>query len=283
MADVLVNGIRLHYEVFGNGSPLVLAHGHGATLDAWKPQVAALAARHQLILYDSRGHGRTEAPLDPGAYTLEAYVEDQRRLMDHLGIAAAGVGGTSMGGMIALQFAITYPTRVRALLLFDTCASNRHFPRTGSNAAWARRLRRRWRKGASTAFDLFHLIVRAAPVAPAPLRGLVPTALRDYLEGLRQQTPAGRRGAWRAILTRPDLEDRLPEIRAPTLVVVGERDPLAAGARHLANCVPNAQFVLMRGVGHGVARRKAAACNRLLDEFLAAVDEGRPIAGETVL
>jgi len=283
MANALVNGIRIHYEVVGEGKPLVLAHGHGATLDVWQPQVDALATRYRIIVYDTRGHGRTDAPPDPLAYSLDAYVEDQRALMDRLAITEAFVGGTSMGGMIALQYALTYPERVRALLLFDTCASNRHFARSRSKGALARWLRRRWRRASGGAFTVFHLAVRAAPGVPPALARLAPAALRRYLTGLRAQTPVGRRGAWQAILARTDLEGRLSEIRAPTLVVAGERDRLVEGARYLGRHIPDARLVLMRAVGHGANHKNATAFNQVLLEFLAAVDDGRPVAGEVVL
>ena len=109
MTDVLVNGIRLHYRVHGRGTPLVLAHGFGATLDMWVGQIDPFSEKYRLVVYDSRGHGRSEAPRDWSSYSLDDYVEDQRQLMDHLGIETAYVGGLSMGGMIALQFALTHP------------------------------------------------------------------------------------------------------------------------------------------------------------------------------
>ena len=125
MSDVLVNGIRLNYEVHGDGTPLVLAHGYGATLDMWSEQIDDFSRKCRVVVYDTRGHGRTEAPRDWSSYNVDDYVEDQRQLMDHLGIDSAYVGGLSMGGMIALQFALTYPERIKALLLCDTAASNR--------------------------------------------------------------------------------------------------------------------------------------------------------------
>jgi hypothetical protein len=81
MTDVLVNGIRLHYQVFGTGTPLVLAHGYGATLEMWAGQIGVLSERCQAVVYDTRGHGRTEAPREWSSYTLDDYVEDQRQLM----------------------------------------------------------------------------------------------------------------------------------------------------------------------------------------------------------
>ena len=135
MTDVLVNGIRLHYQVHGEGAPLVLAHGYGATLDMWAEQIEAFSQRYQVVVYDMRGHGRTEAPRDWSSYNLDDYVEDQRQLMDHLGIDTAYVGGLSMGGAIALRFALTHPQRLKALLLCDTSARNYALQGDGSGSA----------------------------------------------------------------------------------------------------------------------------------------------------
>ena len=81
MTDVLVNGIRLYYEVYGEGTPLVLAHGFGATVDMWAGQIEPFSGKYRLVVYDTRGHGRTEAPRDWRSYNADDYVEDQRQLM----------------------------------------------------------------------------------------------------------------------------------------------------------------------------------------------------------
>ena len=106
MPKVEVNGVELNYEIHGDGYPVVLAHGYTASLQMWADQIPAFAKKYRVVVYDTRGHGASEAPSDPAQYDLWTCVEDQRALMDHLDISEAYVGGLSMGGMIAMRFGL---------------------------------------------------------------------------------------------------------------------------------------------------------------------------------
>ena len=284
MTDVLVNGIRLHYRVYGEGTPLVLAHGFGATLDMWAEQIEAFSQRYRVVVYDSRGHGRTEAPRDWSSYSVDDYVEDQRQLMDHLGIETAYVGGLSMGGMIALQFALTHPQRLSALLLCDTAASNRHHmeglqggrPEGALSAAVRRFIVR-------DVVPAGFVAARYLPLEHLPRLRDAPEGVKSYVRNLRQQTALGLRGGWHALMERPDVEDRLGEIRVPTLIVVGERDRLLAPSRLMQQRIPGCRFVLIRDSAHGTANWRPEAFNKAVLDFLADVEAGRPVAGETTL
>jgi len=283
MTDVLVNGIRLHYQLTGVGTPLVLAHGFGATLDMWSEQIEPFSQRYRLVVYDTRGHGHTEAPRDWSSYDVEDYVEDQRLLMDHLDMDAACVGGLSMGGMIALQFALTYPQRVKALLLCDTAASNRRMdggrrngPARGPVAAVRRFV---FRNVVPATFAL----ARYLPLQRLPQVRNAPEGVKSYLRQLRGQTALGLRGAWRALMTRPDVEGRLGEIAVPTLIIVGERDALLEPSRLMQQRIPGCRFVLIKGSAHGTANWRPEAFNRAVLEFLNDVEAGRPVEGETAL
>jgi len=112
---VAVEGGTLYYEVRGSGPPVVLLHAGDLDLSMWDPQVSPLARSFRLIRYDARGHGRSSAPRGP--YST---VEDLRRLLDHLGIPRASLVGISMGAGVTLNFATTYPQRVRQLVLVST-------------------------------------------------------------------------------------------------------------------------------------------------------------------
>jgi pimeloyl-ACP methyl ester carboxylesterase len=277
MTDVLVNGIRLHYQVHGTGTPLVLAHGYGATLDMWAGQIGPFSERCQVVVYDTRGHGRTEVPRGWSSYTLDDYVEDQRQLMDHLGIDTAYIGGLSMGGAIALRFALTYPERLKALLLCDTSARN-----------WALRGDGTPQRGLGAAARRF-VFLDVVPLSFAlarylPLERLAqyrnaPEGVTSYIRNLRSHTAAGLRGAWHALMGAEDLESRLGEIRVPTLIIVGDRDPLLAPSRIMERGIPGSRFVLIRGSSHGTAGMQPEAFNEAVLSFLADVEAGRPVAG----
>jgi len=275
MTDVLVNGIRLHYQVHGTGTPLVLAHGYGATLEMWAGQIATFSERCQVVVYDTRGHGRTEAPREWMSYSLDDYVDDQRQLMDHLGIDAAYVGGLSMGGAIALRFALAYPERLKALLLCDTSARNWALrgdgvPRSGLGAA-ARRF---------VFLDVVPLsfaLARYLPLERLPQYRNAPEGVRSYIRNLRGHSAVGLRGAWHALMEAEDLESRLSEIRVPTLIIVGDRDPLLAPSRIMERGIPGSRFVLIKGSAHGTAAWQLEAFNEAVLSFLADVEAGRPV------
>jgi pimeloyl-ACP methyl ester carboxylesterase len=107
-----VNGVRLYYEMAGEGEWVVLLHAGIAHSGMWDENFAALAERFHVVRYDRRGYGRSLMPV--GDY---AHVDDLAGLLDHLGIASAHFIGCSDGGRVLLEFALTHPSRVRSLIL----------------------------------------------------------------------------------------------------------------------------------------------------------------------
>jgi pimeloyl-ACP methyl ester carboxylesterase len=111
------NGVRIHYEVFGEGRPLVLAHGFRASLQAnWVATgwIETLTPLRQVIAYDARGHGKSGRPSGEAAHAVDEMTDDIVRLMDHLRIEQADVGGYSMGGGTALRALARHPQRFTA-------------------------------------------------------------------------------------------------------------------------------------------------------------------------
>jgi pimeloyl-ACP methyl ester carboxylesterase len=279
MAKAKVNGVELNYEVHGDGYSLVLAHGFTASMEMWADEIPAFAKKYRVVIYDSRGHGESEAPSDLAQYDLWTCVEDQRALMDHLGIGEAYVGGLSMGGMIAMRFALKYPQRVRALLLCDTGPGlqgpHRHWfdalygsasnlVRTEGAGAW---LKRMW------------------PVLAQvfPPEGQLPAGVRRHLEGLERMSGDGFLGGAQALRDQESVLERLSEIRVPTLIIVGDQDLLLADSRAMQQRIAGNQFALIRNSLHGSAVWQPELFTKAVLDFLALVDAGHPVAGERVL
>ena len=95
--------VRIYYEEHGRGTPLVLAYGIGGNADLWDVNVKALAQQHRLILWEPRGHARSDSPEDPAKYSFHRWALDLRAVLDHLGIRKAHVGGLSLGAGIATR------------------------------------------------------------------------------------------------------------------------------------------------------------------------------------
>src|SRR3974377_197336 len=130
------NGVRIYYEVHGDGPPLILTHGYSSTSAMWREQIAALSKHHKLILWDMRGHGRSDYPEAPNAYSEAMTVADIAALLDEVGARQAIVGGLSLGGYMSLAFFLAHPARVRALLLL---APGPGFKKDEARETWNRR------------------------------------------------------------------------------------------------------------------------------------------------
>jgi len=256
MPTAQLNGVRLYYEVHGEGPPLVLLHGFAGTAESWKPQIPALSARYRLILYDARGHWRSESPKAENAYSIDIAVEDLRALLDHVEAGPTIVGGLSMGGVIALAFYAKYPERVRALILCDTGPGFRNPER-----------REAWRRSREEA---------AALLEREGMAGFVRShhAALDYYtapEIMLQHDPVGLAHVNRKILVIPDarLIDLLPRVAVPTLVLVGAEDTdFRAPADYMTGKIPGAELVVLERAGHGANVDQPEAFNRAILDFL---------------
>lgn len=257
MSTAVLNGIKLYYEVYGQGTPLVLMHGFAGTAESWKPQIPALSAKYRLILYDARGHWRSESPRSADLYSHDIFADDLRALLDHLDAEAAIVGGLSMGGVIALTYYFKHPERVRALILADSGPGFRNPER-----------RAEWTRSRETVAQLLE-------EGGMPAFAKSKYALLDYYTApniMLQHDPTGLAHVNRKVLVIPDsqLIDRLPEIRVPTLVLVGADDTDFLGAGEvMARKIPGAVHVVIPKAGHGANVDQPEAFNHAILDFLA--------------
>src|ERR1700733_11823931 len=133
MARLDRDGVESHYEVHGRGPAVLLSHGYSATCRMWDGQIAALQDRYRVIVWDMRGHGQSDYPSDPTAYSEAATVADMAAILDAAGVPRAVIGGLSLGGYMSLAFHCMHPAMVRALMIFDTGPG---FRKTEARDAW---------------------------------------------------------------------------------------------------------------------------------------------------
>ncbi|MBW2030210.1 MAG: 3-oxoadipate enol-lactonase [Deltaproteobacteria bacterium] len=257
---IKVGEIQLNYEVSGNkdGDILVMSHSLGCNLSMWEPQLGALESRFRVLRYDTRGHGKSDVPKGP--YTLDQLVRDAADLMDALGIEQAHWVGLSMGGMIGQGLALDYPGRLKSLVLCDTASV---MP-DEAQPIWDERIGQVRRGG---------------------MKARIPETLRDWftpefveknppvLEKVRQQllsTPVeGYVGCIEAF-RKLDYIGRLHQIKIPTLIMVGEKDPgtPVEASRAMHERIRGSKLVILPSAAHlSNAEQPEAFTKALMDFF----------------
>lgn len=243
----------LHHEVTGSGPPIVLLHSGFVDSRMWSAQVPVLAEQFTVVNYDMRGYGRS--PRFDGPYSP---VEDLRALLDALGLDAVALVGLSRGGRIALEFTLTYPDRVRALVLAASGLSGYRFS-VGTEEQEAR-----WEEAERTG-DL-------AAMAEIDLEVWAPLGDDRQLRQIAIDNAHTNVEDDEAIEIDPPAKDRLHEVSVPTLVITGDRDvpAMAEIGDLLEREIPGARREILYG-DHFPNIRSADDFNRLVAEFLGTV------------
>ncbi len=253
MPKINRDGVDIYYEVHGSGPPLLLTHGYSSTSAMWQGQIEALSKHHRLVLWDMRGHGRSDYPVDPASYSEALTVADMAALLDAEGADSAIVGGLSLGGYMSLAFYRAHPERVRALLIIDTGPG---FKKDDARDAWNRR--------AHDTGDRFEREGLA----------VLKSASRERSE-VSHRDASGLAHAARGMLTQRDARviELLPNIKVPALVVVGADDtPFLAASDYMAAKIPGAEKVVIPAAGHAVNIDQPQAFIDAVLPFLAGVD-----------
>ena len=245
------DGVKIYYEDHGKGPAILFSHGYGATCRMWDGQIAALAPRYRTIVWDMRGHGETDSPEDPAAYSESLTVEDMAALLRHCRIDRAIVAGLSLGGYMSLAFHLAHPDKVRALMLFDTGPG---FRNSDARRGWNERAHQRARELDARGFDAL--------------------GQSDEVRMVKHRSARGLAGVARGVLAQHD--DRiiasLDKIAVPTLVLVGANDTnFLAAADYMARKIPGAARVTIPDAGHASNLHQPAAFNRAVEGFLSAL------------
>ena len=251
MAKLDRDGVSLYYEVHGDGPALLLTHGYSATSRMWRGQIDAFSRRHRLILWDMRGHGASDYPDDPAAYSEAATVADMAALLDVVGAETAIVGGLSLGGYMSLAFHLAHRERVRAMLIIDTGPGYRN---DEACAGW-----NRYAVQTGERYETEGLGRLAA--GSVEMR----TSTHRSADGLAL--------AARGMLTQKDARviSSLPTVAVPSLIVVGANDtPFLAASDYMAAKIPGARKVVIADAGHAANIDQPEAFNAAVLDFLEA-------------
>lgn len=245
MPHLQANGVNLYYEEHGSGEPLVLIMGFTVSSIGWHWNVPTFAQDFRTIVFDNRGVGQSDKPDLP--YSMPMFADDTAGLLDGLGIDQAHVFGISMGGMIAQEFALRYPQRVKTLTLGCTNCGGPHAVLSKDP-------------------DVLNMLnrIESMDVQQAALAmtkvAVTPWFMQKHMDQLIQlnqmslQHPTPKHGMVRQMqaIQGHDTYDRLPQLTMPTLVVTGKEDGLVPPENSvtLAQRIPNADLVLLSNASH---------------------------------
>jgi len=231
MPTVNRNGVNIYFETHGDGPAIFLTHGFSDNLGIWQNQIEPLSKKNTLILWDLKGHGKTDSPEDMAHYSEEETLLDMLKIFDHLNIKKASLGGFSLGGYMSLAFYRKYPNRVSSLLIIDTGPG---FKNDDAREGWNK-----------------YAIKSAEKYESRNLQGIGNAA--------------------RGMLTQKDdrIIKSLPDILVPTLVIVGENDkPFLSAADYMNNKIKNSKKNIISDAGHAVNIEQPELFNSAVLEFL---------------
>lgn len=259
MTVVSVDGTRIHVERSGAGEPLLLVPGLGMGAESWAPVSSLLESSFDVIVMEPRGAGRSDKP--DTAYTGQLMAADVAAVLDDLGLDSVHLAGISMGGMIAQQYVVRCPSRVRSLALITTYASCDEWSRRVFDA----RIELIRRLGLADQFMVSVLFL----TGPALSRRR--PDLLTWLERRYVSNPPDPVGFLRQIefCRAHDLHAELAGLDVPTLVISATDDLLttAAQGRDLAGLIPAAGYVEVPEATHLLAAEHPERLARLLSEL----------------
>lgn len=253
----LGKGVKIGYQMRGQGAPLFLVMGFGATMDLWSASfLEHLSQRYQLILFDNRGIGTSTAA--GGPITIADYAGDTIGLMDKLGIAKAHVLGISMGGMIAQQVAVSYPDRVDKLILGATTCASKLVKKDIALLGLA-------------LFRVFPAFALRTMISQEFLQNHPDTVQQLQAYAKRNPTNWTNFRLQSAAVRAYDLADKIKNIKSPTLVLAGTGDRIInhENSDIIASRIPGAKLIKFPGVGHFFPLERPKETTAAIFEFLA--------------
>ncbi|MGQ0654543.1 MAG: alpha/beta fold hydrolase [Betaproteobacteria bacterium] len=269
------DGVRLYFEEAGAGTPIVFVHEFGGDHRSWELQLRSFSRRHRCITFAARGYPPSEVPALVDAYSQRRAVEDIVDVMDAAGIERAHVVGLSMGGFATLHLGLEHPQRALSLVV-----AGAGYGAEKQHAAYFREVSlevaRQFEAQGSERFAQTY----ALGASRVQFQNKDPRGWQEFATMLGQHSASGSANTMRGVQARRpsiyDLEDRLRQMRVPTLVVVGDEDDhcLQPGI-FLKKTVPACGLLVMPKTGHTLNLEEPDHFNRFVAEFIATVEAGR--------
>jgi 3-oxoadipate enol-lactonase len=272
MPTAKVNGIEMYYDTKGEGYPLLMLQGFGASSETWDtlvPRVADLSKYYTTITPDNRGTGRSS--LGEGKFTVRTMADDSVALLDELGIKKAHVLGTSFGGMISQEIAINYPERVKGLVLLYTGPGGSTFDYHGQRSAIEKM---GWLSSPPPEMTLEAVMDEVLGICYYG-KWLELNKSKILASPSKYPTPTITFTRQYEALLGFDTTSRLSRIKSSTLVVHGENDLaiFPEAARFMASRIWGSELRMLKEAGHCLSEERWGDVREMVLEFLSRIDK----------
>jgi len=271
-----VNGIKICYEIQGEGEPLILVHGFGVKKEVWMCQFGPLSEKFKVIRFDNRGAGQSDHPDE--LFTMEMLAEDIRGLMDALNIEKAHIVAWSLGGMFAQHFAIKHPERINKLVLINTLpnwpgsddagiAMYKNSQIDSIKAYQEDPMKAFFDRAAMGYSRKFKKEMQEDP--KKKFHGLY--SAEDYIKMKTTNIPTPKDIENQANALRfHDVIDELHLVKNETLIIAAEKDRQTPLSRNqiIDEKIPNSKLIAIAGAGHDSPLEKAPEINKHILDFL---------------
>jgi pimeloyl-ACP methyl ester carboxylesterase len=269
------DGVKLHYEEAGTGTPIVFVHEFGGDWRSWEPQMRHFSRRHRCFTFSSRGYAPSEVPESVASYSQRLAVDDILAVMDAADIAKAHVVGLSMGGFAALHFGLVAPERALSLTVAGAgYGAEKQFESYFRQVSLE--VARQFEAQGSGQFAPTYSL----GASRVQFQNKDPRGWAEFAQQLGEHDGTGSANTMRGVQAgRPsiyDLEEQLRQMMVPTLVIVGDEDDhcIQPGV-FLKKTVPACGLVVLPKTGHTVNLEEPQRFNDFLGEFIATVEAGR--------
>jgi pimeloyl-ACP methyl ester carboxylesterase len=275
MPQVQANGIQLHYEISGEGTPIVFVHEFAGDHRSWEDQVRFFNRRYRTLVYNARGIPPTEVPGDVSDYSQDIATDDLAGIIQALDLAPAHVVGLSMGGYATLHIGLRHPDLVRSCVVagcgYGSVVSQREqFHKDVNEVA---------RRFEEEGLEKFGPVYTAGPTR-VQLERKDPIAYEKFQRHFIERSALGAANTMRGLQsTRPsvyELEEAMKKSRVPTLILTGDEDePCLEPGIFMKRTIPTAALITFPNAGHLINLEEPAMFNRVVLDFITEVDAGR--------
>ncbi|MBT6273532.1 MAG: alpha/beta hydrolase [Chromatiales bacterium] len=269
------DGVRLHYQTAGAGTPLIFVHEFAGDARSWEPQMRHFSRRYRCIVFAARGYPPSDVPTHANAYSQDHARDDVLTILEAQGAGRAHVVGLSMGGFATLHFGFKYPERALSLVVAGC----------GYGAEKDARAQFRKETEATAAFiesGTGQAFAERYAIGPTRVQfqNKDPRGWQEFRDMLAEHSLPGAALTMRGVQKeRPslfDLEDQMRALKVPTLVLTGDEDePCLAPGLLMKRAIPSAALQVIPNAGHTINLEEPAAFNDAVERFIAQVDAGR--------